>query len=215
MHIDRADLAMLIDYTLLQPTATAEDVAALLADAKRLGVPTVCVSPSLLHATSDTELRVATVCGFPSGKHHPLIKATEARFAVQNGAVEIDVVADLGSVATKDEYALLSELVAIREAITDQVLLKVILETAAFDRETIEFAARTCAKAGANFVKTSTGFHPAGGASIEAVRILRDSVPASVGVKASGGIRDYDTACAMIEAGASRLGVSNAAAVLR
>ncbi|MDU0479064.1 deoxyribose-phosphate aldolase [Staphylococcus chromogenes] len=214
MSISRAELAALIDFTLLQPTASSADVAQLLVDAHALGIPTICVSPSMLHATADTDLRVATVCGFPSGKHHPLIKATEARYAVQNGAVEIDLVPDLAAIAAKDEYALLTELIAVREAITDQVTLKVIVETAAFSPEHIRWAAATCAKGGANYVKTSTGFHPAGGATVEAVKILRDAVPAGVGVKASGGIRSYEQAAELVAAGASRLGVSNAAAVL-
>lgn len=214
MTITRPELAQLLEFTELRPTATATDIEHLLSSAHDLGIPTVCLSPSMLHLTADTDLRVAAVCGFPSGKHHQLIKATEARFAVQHGAAEIDLVPDLGAIATRSEIAFISELVAVREAITDQVLLKVILETAAFERADIEWAAALAAKAGANYVKTSTGFHPAGGATVEAVKVLRGAVPAEVGVKASGGIRSFTQVAELVAAGASRLGVSNAAAVL-
>ena len=212
MAYTRAQLAQMMDYTLLDPAATAEDVAALCQDAIDLGVGAVCVSPNMLHATkaaAEAGLRIAAVVGFPSGKHHILIKASEARLAVQSGAQEIDLVVDLGSLAAGDLNALVGEIVTVREAISGQVPLKVILETALWDEDLIVRAAQMCIKAGADYVKTSTGFHPAGGATVETVRALR-----AAGVKASGGIRTYEQACAMVDAGATRLGVSAARPIL-
>ncbi|QTH60118.1 deoxyribose-phosphate aldolase [Corynebacterium hindlerae] len=200
------DLVPLLEYTLLDPLATTRDVAKLADDAHALRVPTICVPPHLLHAVAESELTVATVCGFPHGTHHPLIKATEARFAVQNGATHIDLVPNLGAISSGDMNQLLSEIVAVREAITDHVTLKVILETAAFPEEKIVMAAQIAEKAGADYVKTSTGFHPAGGATVEAVRLLAQTV--RIPIKASGGVRTAEMSRELIAAGASRLGVS-------
>ncbi|PRQ12202.1 deoxyribose-phosphate aldolase [Corynebacterium sp. 13CS0277] len=217
MAYTRAQLAQMMDYTLLDPAATAADVAQLCRDAVELGVGAVCVSPNMLHATAaarEAGLAVASVVGFPSGKHHILVKAAEARLAVQSGASEIDLVVDLGSLAAGDLNALIAEVVAVREAISSQVVLKVILETALWDDELITRAAAACVKAGADFVKTSTGFHPAGGATAAAVRALRAGAGPTAGVKASGGIRTYEQACEMLDAGATRLGVSAARPIL-
>jgi deoxyribose-phosphate aldolase len=164
-------------------------------------------------------LRTATVVGFPSGKHHPLVKAAEARLAVSAGAVEIDMVIDIANALAGDANALISEIVAVREAVPHPVVLKVILESALLDEQQLRTACRAAKTAGADYVKTSTGFHPAGGASVAAVEIMADEVGGApgaggLGVKASGGIRDWDTAVAMIAAGATRLGVSAPAAIL-
>ncbi|APT83905.1 deoxyribose-phosphate aldolase [Corynebacterium aquilae] len=216
-QLTRNDVAAIMDYTLLTPEATAQDVEKLCAEAIELGVGCVCVSPNMLHATRDAQeagLKVAAVVGFPSGKHHILIKAAEARLAVQSGASEIDLVVDLGNIAKGDLNAMVSEVVAVREAISAQITLKVILETALWDDDTITQAAALCAKAGADMVKTSTGFHPAGGATASAVTALAKGAGPHVGVKASGGIRTWEQAQEMIAAGAARLGVSKAREIL-
>lgn len=215
----RAQVAAVMDATLLKPEALRADAAALVATAADLGCGAVCVSPSMLPLDVPDTLRTATVVGFPSGKHHPLVKAAEARLAVSAGAVEIDMVIDIANALAGDANALISEIVAVREAVPHPVVLKVILESALLDEQQLRTACRAAQTAGADYVKTSTGFHPAGGASVAAVEIMADEVggaPGSggLGVKASGGIRDWDTAVAMIAAGATRLGVSAPAAIL-
>ena len=159
-------------------------------------------------------LTVATVCGFPSGKHHVLVKAAEARLAVQFGASEIDMVVDIAAAQAGDSNALISEIATVREAVPHPVVLKVILESAVLSNDALATACRAALAAGADYVKTSTGFHPAGGASVEAVRVMNDAVGGQMGIKASGGIRTWDDAQALVAAGATRLGVSAAAKVL-
>lgn len=239
--VSREAVAAILDATLLKPEASRDDVAALVREATELGCGAVCVSPSMLPLGSvvssgssgaDATLRIATVAGFPSGKHASLVKATEARYAAQLGAEEIDVVIDVAAALAKDQNALLAELITVREAVPHPLVLKVIVESALLDEEQLRTAVRACVQAGADYVKTSTGFHPAGGASVEAVSIMADELrklgklapfgmgeeeriaAGLVGIKASGGIRDWDAALAMIEAGATRLGVSAAAKVL-
>ena len=239
--VSREAVAAILDATLLKPEASRDDVAALVREATELGCGAVCVSPSMLPLGSvvssgssgaDATLRIATVAGFPSGKHASLVKATEARYAAQLGAEEIDVVIDVAAALAKDQNALLAELITVREAVPHPLVLKVIVESALLDEEQLRTAVRACVQAGADYVKTSTGFHPAGGASVEAVSIMADELrklgklapfgmgeeervaAGLVGIKASGGIRDWEAALAMIEAGATRLGVSAAAKVL-
>lgn len=203
----------MIDHTLLAPEATADDVAALVAEARQLGVYAVCVSPAMLPVRAPG-LVVATVAGFPSGKHHSLIKGAEARLAAEQGAAEVDMVIDVGAAIAGDWAAVLADIITVREGIGDRARLKVIIESAALTDEQIVTACRTAEQAGADFVKTSTGFHPAGGATEHAVRLMAETVGGRVGVKASGGIRTAEDAAAMIAAGATRLGLSKSAAVL-
>lgn len=203
----------MVDHTLLKPEATPEDVTALIAEGLELGVLAVCVSPSMLPIRADG-LVVAAVAGFPSGKHHSLVKGAEARLAVDQGAQEIDMVIDVGAAVAGDYNAVLSDILTVREAIGPTAVLKVIIESAALSDDAIVETCRVAEKAGANFVKTSTGFHPAGGASVEAVRLMAETVGGRLGVKASGGIRTTDAALAMIDAGATRLGLSGTRAVL-
>ena len=158
-------------------------------------------------------LRLAVVCGFPSGAHRAAVKAAEAAAAADAGADEIDMVIDL-ALARTDRFDLTeAEIRAVREA-APHVLLKVIIESAVLSDAQIVGVCEAAERAGADFVKTSTGFHPAGGASVHAVRLMADTVGPRLGVKASGGIRDTATALAMIDAGATRLGLSASAAVL-
>lgn len=211
--LTRARVAAMVDHTLLKPEASGADVRALVDEARELGVWSVCVSPSMLPLRADG-LVVATVAGFPSGKHHSLIKGAEARLAVDQGAAEIDMVIDIGAAVAGDYNAVLADILTVREAIGFEPVLKVILESAALSDEAIVEACRCAERAGANFVKTSTGFHPAGGASVHAVRLMAETVGGRLGVKASGGIRTAEAALAMIEAGATRLGLSGTRAVL-
>ncbi|OZC88886.1 deoxyribose-phosphate aldolase [Rhodococcus sp. 06-412-2C] len=214
--ISPAQLALYIDHTLLKPEATAADVAATVADAARLGTYSVCVSPSMLplEVPAGSNLKVAVVCGFPSGKHATEVKAAEARLAVSNGADEIDMVIDIGAAKEGRFDAIEADIAAVRAAVERPAVLKVIIESAALTDDEIVGACRAAVAADADFVKTSTGFHPAGGASVHAVALMSDSVQGKLGVKASGGIRSYDDAVAMIAAGATRLGVSGSEAVL-
>lgn len=214
--MDNAALAKYMDSTLLKPEATAADVEALIAEAAELGTYSVCVSPSMLPVTipADSDVKVAVVAGFPSGKHDSRIKAMEAQLAVTNGAHEIDMVIDVAAAVEHRFDDIEADIREVRGAAPLPTLLKVILETAALDDEAIVGAAKAAARAGADFVKTSTGFHPAGGASVHAVRLMSEAVEGKLGVKASGGIRTRETALEMIEAGATRLGVSAARAIL-
>jgi len=211
--MDRTELARTVDHTLLKPEATDAQVAALVAEAAELGAFSVCVSPSRLPLQVPDGLVVCTVVGFPSGAHARAVKAAEAAQAVEQGATEIDMVIDLGRALAGDWAAVEADVAAVARACAG-VLLKVILESAALSTEQLVEACRASERGGAQFVKTSTGFHPSGGASLEAVRTMRATVGDRLGVKASGGIRDTATALAMLDAGASRLGLSGTRAVL-
>jgi len=215
VNLTPAELAHYVDHTLLSPTATDADVAALAAEAVQLGTYSICVSPSMLPVTADLgPVKVATVCGFPSGKHTPATKAAEAAESVAHGADEVDMVIDLGLLKAGRPELTQAEIAAVRSAAPAPAVLKVIIESAALTDDEIVAACRAAEAAGADFVKTSTGFHPAGGASVHAVELMATTVGGRLGVKASGGIRDWATAVAMIEAGATRLGLSGTAAVL-
>jgi deoxyribose-phosphate aldolase len=204
--------AQYIDHTLLKPEATAADVEALAREAERLGTYSICVSPSMLPV--ETTVLVATVCGFPSGQHASTVKAAEAADSVAKGADEVDMVINIGLAKAGDFDAVQADIQAVRDAAPAPTVLKVIIESAALTDDEIVRACRAAEAAGADFVKTSTGFHGTGGASVAAVRLMRDTVGDRLGVKASGGIRDKATALAMIDAGASRLGMSSGAEVL-
>lgn len=214
--LDAQKLARRIDHTLLKPEATPQDVVALCGEALVLGVAAVCVSPcyASLAAQHALGLSVAVVVGFPSGAHRPAAKAYEAALACEEGAAELDMVMDLGAARSGDWAAVERDVVAVRDAAPRPVVLKVILETALLDAEGIDAACGAAEAAGADFVKTSTGFHPAGGASLEAVRRMASAVGGRLGIKASGGIRSGEQALAMVAAGATRLGVSATRAVL-
>ncbi|AFM15407.1 deoxyribose-phosphate aldolase [Mycolicibacterium chubuense NBB4] len=216
----RAQVAALVDHTLLKPEATPADIEALAAEAADLGVFAICVSPSMAAIAEQSRSErqaLAAVVGFPSGKHLSAIKAQEARLAAEAGAGEIDMVIDIGCALAGDVDAVRADIAAVRDAVPDAVL-KVIVESAALlslgDEETLLAACRAAEEAGADFVKTSTGFHPAGGASVRAVELMSGAVGGRLGVKASGGIRSAADAFAMLEAGATRLGLSGTRAVL-
>jgi deoxyribose-phosphate aldolase len=214
--LDAAGLARYIDHTLLKPEATQADVAALVAEAIELGVYSVCVSPSMLPLTvpADASLKVAVVCGFPSGKHASAIKAAEAALSVSQGADEVDMVIDVGAAKAGRFDLVEADISAVRAEIPAPGILKVIIESAALTDDEIVGACRAAVAAGADFVKTSTGFHPTGGATVHVVRLMSETVAGAAGVKASGGVRSHADALAMIDAGATRLGVSGTRAVL-
>lgn len=211
-RLDRAALAGMIDHTLLKPEASKADVDALVAEAEQLGVYAICVSPSMLPV--QTSVKVATVCGFPSGQHASAIKAAEAADAVTKGADEVDMVINIGLARAGDIPALQADIQAVRDAAPAPTVLKVIIESAALDDAQIVAACEAAERAGADFVKTSTGFHPAGGASAHAVELMRRTVGDRLCVKASGGIRTRAAAEEMVAAGASRLGLSGSRSVL-
>ncbi|PRY70100.1 deoxyribose-phosphate aldolase [Glaciihabitans tibetensis] len=214
--LDAPALARYIDHTLLKPEATTADVAALVAEAIELGTYSVCVSPAMLPLAlpEGTDLKVAVVCGFPSGKHHSAIKAAEAALSIEQGADEVDMVIDIG-LAKEGRFAEVeADIAAVRAVIPAPRVLKVIIESAALTDDQIVGVCRAAVAAGADFVKTSTGFHPTGGATVHAVRLMAHTVGDKAQVKASGGVRSYDDALAMIDAGATRLGVSGSAGLL-
>jgi deoxyribose-phosphate aldolase len=209
-------LAGIIDHTLLKPEATEADVAALVAEAVELGTYSVCVSPNMLPLTipSGSDLKVAVVCGFPSGEHTTAVKTAEARESIALGADEIDMVIDVGAAKAGRFDAVQADIASVRSVVPAPKVLKVIIESAALTDDEIVAVCQAAVTAGADFVKTSTGFHPTGGASVAAVALMSRTVAGRAGVKASGGIRSYETARAMVDAGATRLGVSGSRQVL-
>jgi deoxyribose-phosphate aldolase len=212
----REDLARMIDHTLLAPEATVEQVAALCADANGLGVAAVCVSPSMLPLPPGLlldDIASCTVVGFPSGAVDARVKAFEASLAFAGGAVEIDMVVNLGLVKLGDWAGVEHEIATVGAAVP-HALVKVIVESGALtDAELVEVC-RVAESAGADFVKTSTGFHPSGGATAHAVELMARAVDGRLGVKASGGIRDAAKALEMVNAGATRIGTSSTKAIL-
>lgn len=213
-HAADRGLGALIDHTLLKPEATEADILHLCGDAIRLQLGTVCVNGQWVGLAADrvrqAGIRTAAVVGFPLGASGLAAKAAETRLVVAAGADEIDLVMSLGR-AKEGRWDLVRfEIEAVVEAALARPV-KVILETAALSAEEIEAACLASLEAGAAFVKTSTGFHPAGGATVEAVALMRRAVGARAGVKASGGIRTVEDARRMLLAGADRIGTSAAA----
>lgn len=208
------------DHTLLAPGTTPAELEAFLDNAVRLGVKRVCVSLSLLPVDA-RGLEIVAVVGFPSGSHTPAVQAFEAARAVRDGVGEIDMVVDRGLVRAGDWAGVERLIGAVREAAPASsgsmhggTVLKVIIESAALLDEQIVGCCRAAEAAGADYVKTSTGFDPAGGASEHAVRLMAETVGGRLGVKASGGIRSAADVRALWEAGATRFGVSATAAIL-
>lgn len=215
--MNRSELAALIDHTLLKPEATDADVAALCEVANEYSVAAVCVSPSRLPLAAGLVaegIQIATVCGFPSGSHQPAAKAFEAANSVQNGATEIDMVLDLGRVKNGDWAAVEADVATVRAALDAPIVLKVIIESGALTNDEIVAACQASEAAGADYVKTSTGFHPSGGATLEAVALMAKTVGGRLGVKASGGVRSTEAAIAMAKAGATRIGTSSTPIIL-
>ena len=215
--MDARKLAQMIDHTILTPEATMADVERLCAEAIDLQVGAICISPSLLPLAKGllpSSIKTAAVVGFPSGAHNPSVKSREAQQACEHGANEIDMVVNLALVSSANWSAITDEVSAVRAAIPSGVILKVIIESALWSDEQIIAVCSAAVQGGADFVKTSTGFHKSGGASLAAVQLMRKTVGETIGVKASGGIRTYADAIAMIDAGASRIGASASRVIL-
>ena len=205
-------VADFVDHTLLKPEATRKDILKLCAEAREHRFAAVCVNPSWVELCagelSGTRVAVASVCGFPLGATTPRAKASEAGEVVSRGAGEVDMVAALGRIKGGEWGYVEDDVRAVVEA-SRGALVKVIIESAILTPEEIVKASAVVKLAGGHFVKTSTGFHAAGGATVDAVRLMRLAVGDDLGVKAAGGVRDCATALAMIGAGASRIGTSS------
>lgn len=219
-NITKIELAGLIDHTLLKPEATPDDIKELCDQAMEFGFASVCINPCYVyHARKElagTTIGICAVVGFPLGANDPSVKAAEAAAAVRAGASEVDVVMNVGYLKgglLKQVKADLEGVVVAARRERFGTTVKVILETCLLsDKEKVE-ACRLAVAAGADFVKTSTGFGK-GGATVSDVALLRQTVGSGIGVKASGGVRDLSAALAMVEAGASRLGTSSGIEIL-
>jgi len=209
-----APLAALVDHTLLKPEATAEEIARLCDEAVRLRFGAICVHGQWVGEAvarlRGSPVAVVAVVGFPLGANGLVAKAAETRLVVADGATEVDMVLPLGSVKGGRWEEVCDEVTAVVDAARGRPV-KAIVESAALTPRELELACRAAVEAGALYVKTSTGFHPAGGATVEAVQLMRRVVGDRAGVKASGGVRTVDDALRMLRAGASRLGTSAAA----
>jgi deoxyribose-phosphate aldolase len=206
------DWASLIDHTLLKPEATEADIRKLCEEAAQFGFASVCVNPSWVKKAASflkgTNVPVCTVIGFPLGATLPDVKAFEARRSIFNGAREVDMVINIGALKSGDDCAVEDDIRAVAEAAHENgVLLKVIIETALLTDDEKVRACLASKNAGADFVKTSTGFSK-GGATVDDVALMRRTVGEALGVKASGGVKGIDDARAMFEAGATRIGAS-------
>ena len=211
MKISAKNIASIIDHTLLKSEATPDMAERLCREADDHGFYSVCVSPVFVSLAYEllagSPVKVCTVVGFPAGVNEPDVKAYETSRAIQQGADEIDMVMNVGAAKAGDWKRVGVDVESVVTSARGN-MVKVILETCLLSDEEKLRACEVCVAAGAGFVKTSTGFNRAG-ATVEDVRLMRTAVGAGVGVKASGGIRDYATACNMIEAGATRLGTSS------
>ncbi|MGI6737428.1 MAG: deoxyribose-phosphate aldolase [Anaerovoracaceae bacterium] len=210
--------AKYFDHTLLQPDADADDIRRLCEEALQYDFASVCVNSCrvrLAHSLlADSDVAVTSVVGFPLGAMHRRAKAREAALACRDGADEIDMVLNIGALRDGEDDLVRRDIAGVAGAIGRQRTLKVILETHLLTAGQLDRACRLAVEAGADFVKTSTGFS-GGGATVEAVRAMRESVGSRARIKASGGIRDLDTALALIDAGADRLGASASAAIMK
>lgn len=211
-------IARYIDHTLLKPESTQADIIQLCKEAKQYQFATVCVNPFWVKTAAE-ELKssgvgVATVIGFPLGATSTFTKVAETRDAIASGATEVDMVINIGALKSKDEMAVYQDIRQIVRAANGQALVKVIIETGFLTDEEKKRACMIAKEAGADFVKTSTGFGP-GGATVEDIKLMRETVGPEIGVKASGGVRDFETAKAMIDAGATRIGASSGVAITK
>lgn len=207
--MDKSAILTRVDHTLLSPTATRDELYTLCDEARRFSCASVCVPPALVNAAKrylKGRLPVCTVIGFPNGYHSTAAKVAEARLAIEDGATELDMVVNLGMVKEGDFAAVTAEIAALK-AVCGDLTLKVIVETCLLT-EAEKIALCACVSdAGADFIKTSTGFSK-GGATVEDVRLFKAHVAPTVKIKAAGGIRTFESAEALIAAGADRIGAS-------
>lgn len=211
------NLAHMIDHTLLKPEATRTQIEALCEEAKEFEFCSVCVNPTQVAYAAlllkDSTVKVCTVIGFPLGANTTAVKAFEAKDAVENGATEVDMVINIGAVKDQDWNLVREDIEAVVKAVPDDVVVKVIIEICLLDDEEIAKVSDLAMEAGADFVKTSTGFST-GGATVEGVKLMAKTIGNRGKVKASGGIRDAGKAKSMVEAGADRIGASAGKALL-
>lgn len=204
-------IASMIDHTLLSPEATENMIKDLCKEAKEYGFAAVCVNPFYVKLAKgileNSKVKVATVIGFPLGASIKEVKAYETIKAIEDGANEIDMVINIGALKNKDYDRVRDDIRAVVYAAKNKAIVKVIIETCLLTQEEKKIACEMAMEAGADFVKTSTGFST-GGATTEDVKLMKTIVRNKLQIKASGGIRDYETAMAMIDAGASRIGAS-------
>lgn len=210
-------LNKLIDHTLLKADATEDQIQKLCQEAREYEFISVCINPAWVKKAAafltDSSVKVCTVIGFPLGATTSEVKAFEARDAIQNGATEVDMVINIGALKDRDLELVERDIRQVVEAAEGKALTKVIIEACLLTNEEKILACEAAKKAGADFVKTSTGFST-GGATPEDVKLMRSTVGPDMGVKASGGVRTYEDAKTMLEAGATRLGTSNGVALL-
>ena len=207
--MDQNEILRRVDHTVLAPTAVWEQVKQACDDGKRLGVASVCIPPRYVKKANDyvgNTLKICTVVGFPNGYSTPEVKVFETEDAIRDGADEIDMVINQGLAKEGDWEGLLAEIRAVKASCQGRIL-KVIIEACSFTEEEKISLCRVVSMSGADFIKTSTGF-AAGGAAVEDVKLLREHVSPDVRVKAAGGIRTFEQAQAMLEAGADRIGAS-------
>lgn len=207
-----------IDHTLLKPEATKGDIIKLAEEAKQYKFASVCVNPFWVSTAAEvlkgTEVKVCTVIGFPLGASASEVKAFEVKKAIEDGATEVDMVLNIGALKAGDLEVVTNDMVQVVEAAKGKALVKVILETCLLSPEEIVTACKCAVQAGADYVKTSTGFST-GGATVEAVKLMAETVGPNIGVKASGGVRSLEDAEAMIANGATRLGSSAGVAIAK
>ncbi len=211
------NLAGMIDHTLLKPDATKEQIDKLLNEAKEYQFASVCINPSWVKvsydALKDTSVKVCTVIGFPLGATSTATKQFETKQAIEDGATEVDMVIPVGALKSGLTDVVKADIEAVVEEAKGKALVKVIIETSLLSDEEKVTACQIAKKAGADFVKTSTGF-AGGGATVEDITLMRETVGSEMGVKASGGIKDLETTEALINAGATRIGASSGIAIL-
>lgn len=212
------NIASMIDHTLLKPEATEEMIEKLCNEAKENGFAAVCVNPFYVRKAKEllkgTGVKVATVVGFPLGANVKEVKAYETKKAIEDGAEEIDMVINIGALKNRDYETVKEDIKAVVEEARGKAIVKVIIETCLLTDEEKVRACELAKEAGAHYVKTSTGFNSSG-ATVEDVKLMKETVGESMKVKASGGIRDYKTAKAMVAAGASRLGTSSSLKIIQ
>lgn len=211
------NVVKLIDHTLLKADATKAEIVKLVEEAKEYLFASVCVNPTWVKIASEMladtpEVKVCTVIGFPLGATTPETKAFETKNAIENGANEIDMVINVAALKDKQDDLVERDIRAVVEAAKGNALVKVIIETCLLTKEEKIRACEISVKAGADYVKTSTGFST-GGATVEDIRLMRQTVGPEIGVKASGGVRSLEDALAMVEAGATRIGASSGVSI--
>ncbi|MBR0426409.1 MAG: deoxyribose-phosphate aldolase [Clostridia bacterium] len=215
--MDRKTLAKTIDHTLLKPDATEEAIRKVCEEAKAYNTASVCVNTARVRLVSEllqgTDVKTCCVVGFPLGAMLPAAKAAEAAFAIEAGAEEVDMVINIGKAKDGDWEYVQKDIEAVKAVCKDKALLKVIIETCLLNGDEKVKACLAAKNAGADYVKTSTGFST-GGATVEDIRLMRATVGPEMGVKASGGIRTREAAEAMLAAGATRIGASSSKAIL-